>query len=143
MPIYEYECPTHGVFEIIQKMSDRPLKKCEQCGKAVHKVVSQSNFALKGGGWYKDLYGSTKKGGSDGEAIPNPKSEKGGEKSAEKTSEKSGEKSSEKSSEKSEPRADKKSEPKAEKSEPKPSSKPDNSKPDKPTKSKASSSAAA
>ncbi len=68
MPIYEYECEKCGRFEAIQKMSDPVLEKCEACGKPVQKLVSQSSFALKGGGWYKDLYSSTKKdsGGSSG-----------------------------------------------------------------------------
>jgi hypothetical protein len=28
MPIYEYECPKHGIFEQIQSIHDRPLKRC-------------------------------------------------------------------------------------------------------------------
>ncbi|HEY3450123.1 MAG TPA: zinc ribbon domain-containing protein [Myxococcales bacterium] len=59
MPIYEYECGKCGKFEVIQKMSEEPLKKCEKCGKPVHRLVSLSSFALVGGGWYKDLYSST------------------------------------------------------------------------------------
>jgi len=67
MPIYEYECGACGRFEVIQKMSDQPLTSCEKCGQPVQKLVSQSSFALKGGGWYKDLYSSVKpsSGGSD------------------------------------------------------------------------------
>lgn len=59
MPIYEYECGKCGKFEVIQKISEEPLKRCEKCGKPVHRLVSLSSFALVGGGWYKDLYSST------------------------------------------------------------------------------------
>jgi len=59
MPIYEYECGECGKFEGIQKITEEPLKKCEKCGKPVHRLVSLSSFALVGGGWYKDLYSSS------------------------------------------------------------------------------------
>ena len=61
MPIYEYKCNACGeVFEAIQKFSDKPLKKCSRCGaRKVEKLISQSSFVLKGGGWHKDGY-STK-----------------------------------------------------------------------------------
>lgn len=59
MPIYEYECGGCGeVFEAVQKMSDAPLKKHDKCGsKKVKKLISQSNFQLKGTGWYVTDYG--------------------------------------------------------------------------------------
>jgi putative FmdB family regulatory protein len=64
MPIYEYECPSCGRFEVIQKFSDKALKHCPNCkekGKsnAVTKAVSASAFHLKGSGWYKTDYGSS------------------------------------------------------------------------------------
>ena len=63
MPIYEYECPECGRFEVIQKFSDKPLKSCPQCkekGKdhKVTKAISASAFHLKGTGWYKTDYSS-------------------------------------------------------------------------------------
>ncbi len=78
MPIYEYECPQCGRFEVIQKFSDSPLKKCPHCkekGKdtVVEKAVSASAFHLKGTGWYKTDYGSS---GSTGSA-PSKKAESG------------------------------------------------------------------
>jgi len=34
MPFYEYQCKSCGHdLEAMQKISDRPLKKCPQCGK--------------------------------------------------------------------------------------------------------------
>jgi putative FmdB family regulatory protein len=59
MPIYEYECEECGRFEAIQKITENALTTCEKCGKPVRRLVSQSSFALKGGGWYKDLYSSS------------------------------------------------------------------------------------
>ncbi len=55
MPIYEYACQECGhEFEIIQKMSDSPLKVCPQCEKeSLVKKMSVSGFALKGSGWYE------------------------------------------------------------------------------------------
>jgi putative FmdB family regulatory protein len=71
MPLYEYECPDCGRFEVIQKFSDKPLKQCPNCkekGKSnpVTKAVSASAFHLKGSGWYKTDYssGSSSSGGS-------------------------------------------------------------------------------
>jgi len=61
MPVYEYECGKCGKhFEELQKVSDKPLKKCKFCGGAVQRLISQTSFSLKGGGWYKDGYSSAK-----------------------------------------------------------------------------------
>jgi len=57
MPVYEYECPQcEKVFEVQQKMADSPLETCPDCGGPVKKLISQSSFQLKGGGWYADGY---------------------------------------------------------------------------------------
>lgn len=63
MPIYEYQCKACGhELEIIQKISDEPLKFCPECGKEeLSKLVSAAGFRLKGGGWYETDF----KGGSD------------------------------------------------------------------------------
>ena len=59
MPIYEYKCnECDHVFEAIQKFSDDPLTECPECKGKVEKLISQSAFHLKGGGWYKDGYSS-------------------------------------------------------------------------------------
>jgi len=68
MPIYEYMCTTCGKdFEALQKFSDEPLTGCS-CGKsgAVERKLSLSAFQLKGGGWYKDRYGSANGNGKTG-----------------------------------------------------------------------------
>jgi putative FmdB family regulatory protein len=57
MPIYEYECAKCGkTIEVIQKMSDKPLKKHEGCGGALTKLISASGFQFKGTGWYVTDY---------------------------------------------------------------------------------------
>jgi putative FmdB family regulatory protein len=63
MPIYEYRCNgCEKTFEVIQKFSDDPIKECIHCsGKEVEKLISQSSFILKGGGWHKDGYANKKK----------------------------------------------------------------------------------
>src|SRR3954471_8709200 len=65
MPIYEYQCAKCGkTIEVIQKMSDKPLKKHEQCGGGLTKLISASGFQFKGTGWYVTDY--ARKGKSDG-----------------------------------------------------------------------------
>ena len=55
MPIYEYRCGACGHYlDALQKMSDAPLRKCPECGKAkLSRLVSAPQFRLKGTGWYE------------------------------------------------------------------------------------------
>jgi len=55
MPFYEYECPHCGYRdEVLQKITDKPLKKCPNCGKnGLKKLMSAPVFRLKGSGWYE------------------------------------------------------------------------------------------
>jgi putative FmdB family regulatory protein len=55
MPFYEYECSNCKFYvEVLQKISDEPLKKCPSCKKqAMKKLVSAPAFRLAGGGWYE------------------------------------------------------------------------------------------
>ena len=64
MPFYEYECASCKFYtEVMQKISDAPLKKCPSCGKsALKKLVSAPVFRLKGGGWYETDFKSDKEG---------------------------------------------------------------------------------
>jgi putative FmdB family regulatory protein len=55
MPLYEYDCPECGRFEILQKMSDAPLAR-HACGKRVRKVMSASAFSFRGSGFYQTDY---------------------------------------------------------------------------------------
>jgi len=62
MPFYEYQCSACGAqVEVLQKITDAPLKKCPECGKArMAKLVSAPVFRLKGGGWYETDFKSDK-----------------------------------------------------------------------------------
>ena len=55
MPIYEYECSAcGGRHEVLQKMSDEPLKECPRChAQALKKLLSAAGFRLSGSGWYE------------------------------------------------------------------------------------------
>jgi putative FmdB family regulatory protein len=62
MPFYEYECP-HCSYreEVLQKITDKPLKKCPNCGKSgLKKLMSAPVFRLKGSGWYETDFKSDK-----------------------------------------------------------------------------------
>jgi putative FmdB family regulatory protein len=85
MPIYEYACAACGhKFEEWQKMSDPPVRTCPKCKKKkVEKLISATAFQLKGGGWYSDLYASSKPGGKDSKGESSGKSDSGGESKSE------------------------------------------------------------
>lgn len=56
MPTYEYRCTKCGnKLEIMQKMSDIPLKRCENCGNdtLLRGPGGGLGFMLQGEGWYK------------------------------------------------------------------------------------------
>jgi len=74
MPIYEFVCESCGrIVERLQKVSDPPPEECPECGGKMAKIMSRNSFQLKGGGWYRDLYGSSgsaKPSGADGKPAP-------------------------------------------------------------------------
>lgn len=70
MPTYEYACRKCGhQWEAIQRISEDPLKECPECGQpaAERQISAGTNFILKGGGWYADLYSSS--GGKKSESA--------------------------------------------------------------------------
>ena len=89
MPFYEYQCSSCGHHhEELQKVSDRPLRKCPACGRpALKRLVSAPVFRLKGGGWYetdfksdgeskRNLAGEKEPAAGEGPAAEKPKVEK-------------------------------------------------------------------
>jgi putative FmdB family regulatory protein len=80
MPIYEYRCRSCGqTIEAMQRMSDRPLRKCRKCSGKLEKLISRTSFALKGGGWYSEGYnknGKSKKSQSDPKPAKDAKAAK-------------------------------------------------------------------
>ena len=75
MPLYEYQCPKCGRFELIRKFSDEPLTQCPTCGSPIQKLMSAPAIQFKGTGWYITDY--AKKGGGEAKG----KSEGGGSES--------------------------------------------------------------
>jgi putative FmdB family regulatory protein len=74
MPIYEYKCENGHVFDAIQRMTDEPLTKCEECGAPAVRVLTPPAIHFKGSGFHNTDYGTKRGGGNGG-------SESGGEKS--------------------------------------------------------------
>ncbi|MBV9946658.1 MAG: zinc ribbon domain-containing protein [Myxococcales bacterium] len=79
MPTYEYACSACGhQWEQAQRITEAPIGLCPKCTKsAAHRLISGgTNFILKGGGWYSDLYSSAKPSSSeksgDGKASESP-----------------------------------------------------------------------
>jgi putative FmdB family regulatory protein len=72
MPIYEYRCENGHTFEVMQRMSDDPVTKCEVCGAPVQRVFHPIAVHFKGSGFYNTDYGKQKRagggGGSDGDS---------------------------------------------------------------------------
>ena len=65
MPLYEYECEQcKRRTEKIQKFSDAPLTVCPHCGGPLEQLIHAPAVSFKGGGWYADLYSSSKKSGA-------------------------------------------------------------------------------
>lgn len=79
MPLYEYRCGACGhEFEVLQKVSDRPIRKCESCGRLKAKrTISQTSFVLKGSGWYVTDYGGRKSGTARDKAAEKSESDSG------------------------------------------------------------------
>ena len=82
MPFYEYQCRACGeTTEVLQKVSDAPLRKCPSCGKSqLTKLISAPVFRLKGAGWYETDFksdGEKKRNlvGDEKEAAPEAKPE--------------------------------------------------------------------
>ena len=109
MPLYEYQCPrTDKRFEVIQKFSDEPAKRCPECDEhpeclgEAKKILSAPAIQFKGAGWYVTDYG---KGGEK----PAATAESGESKSEAKAETKSESKSESKSETKSESKSETKS----------------------------------
>jgi len=82
VPIYEYECKKCGhLFEVIQKVSDGPIKKCEKCKGKVERLISSPAIQFKGSGWYVTDY-ARKGSGSDGESSSESESSNSSDKKA-------------------------------------------------------------
>ncbi|SBW05094.1 Regulatory protein, FmdB family [uncultured delta proteobacterium] len=68
MPIYEYRCDAcKTVFEEWHRHADDITEvPCPECRTAAHRLISNTSFVLKGGGWYVTEYGNRKTDSASG-----------------------------------------------------------------------------
>ena len=67
MPTYEYECDNcNKTFEVFQKITDEPLKKCPKCNKKIKRLIGGgSGVIFKGSGFYATDYRKSSSCSSD------------------------------------------------------------------------------
>lgn len=71
MPLYEYQCKKcRHKFEKIQKFSDKPVKKCPECGGPVEQLLHAPGVHFKGSGWYVTDYARKSSGKEGGGSAP-------------------------------------------------------------------------
>jgi len=94
MPIYEYQCSRcNNVFELPHKMDEDCKAVCPKCMAPAKKLISATNFVLKGSGFYVNDYPS--KSRKDGKRAEKEGSDKVAPvKSEEKKAEKAGKEAS-------------------------------------------------
>jgi putative FmdB family regulatory protein len=73
VPIYEYRCENGHEFEVVQRMIDDPVTKCEVCGATVQRVFSPVAVHYKGSGFYTTDY--ARKGKDEGAKATESKSD--------------------------------------------------------------------
>ena len=57
MPIYEFQCSRCGkTEERIVLQWDKSIMICPYCGEQMYRIMSITNFSLRGGGWSGDGY---------------------------------------------------------------------------------------
>src|SRR5215471_8842620 len=67
MPIYEYVCGScKKKTEVIQRVSEDPLKVCPHCGGKLKKAISVPAIQFKGSGFYINDYARGSSGGESG-----------------------------------------------------------------------------
>jgi len=94
MPVYEYRCENGHSFDVIQSMSEDPVKDCEVCGVLVQRVLHSPAVHFKGSGFYNTDYGTKKRGPSSGESSKESSSGNSGSESKSSDSKSSESKSS-------------------------------------------------
>ena len=68
MPTYEYRCTQCGThFDVLQNMSDEPVKQCPKCGGKVRRLLGAgAGIIFKGHGFYATDYKHVDASGSTG-----------------------------------------------------------------------------
>ncbi len=97
MPLYEYQCKKCGHrFEKILKFSDKPVKKCPECGGPVEQTISAPAVQFKGSGWYVTDYAKKSSAPSSESGSKDSKEAKKDEKKSESSSKESTSKTADK-----------------------------------------------
>jgi putative FmdB family regulatory protein len=91
MPIYGYRCEQCGhEVEVLQAMSDEPLRVCPNCMGPLRKMVYPAGIIFKGSGYYTTDYkaagSASRHGDSDAAASSSSSSDGGSETAAKSTS---------------------------------------------------------
>jgi len=80
MPIYEYQCEKcRKRFEKLQKITDKPCKKCPSCDGPLRKLISSPAIQFKGSGFYITDYAKKHAPEPEGKAKDKAKPGKSGE----------------------------------------------------------------
>ena len=61
MPLYEYTCPNGHTFEVLTNDSSATHDECPECGERAQRVISRTNFVLRGRGWFRNSNGEEKR----------------------------------------------------------------------------------
>jgi putative FmdB family regulatory protein len=84
MPIYEYRCKKGHHFDVMQRIGEDPVTKCEVCGATVSRVFHPPSLHFKGSGFYNTDYGTRKRarekesgGGGEGKEAASANSSSG------------------------------------------------------------------
>jgi len=90
MPIYEYQCTKcNNIFEVFHRIEEEINPACPKCLGQARKILSASNFILKGSGFYVNDYPSESRKKAEKEAEKpaekSTKSEPQGEKTGKNT----------------------------------------------------------
>jgi putative FmdB family regulatory protein len=76
MPTYEYQCQKCDyTFEAFQSITEKPLKRCPNCGGAVKRLISSgAGLIFKGSGFYITDYKRKESKSSEGTGHGKPSS---------------------------------------------------------------------
>lgn len=64
MALYRYECTSCSAVldDVQQSIHDAPLRECPECHEPkLERVIGHTSFVLRGSGWARDNYSSSKK----------------------------------------------------------------------------------
>ena len=76
MPTYGYKCKAcEHTFEVVQKMTDDPVKECPECKGKVKRMLYPVGIVFKGSGFHINDYRKPQKQDGNGHKDEKPKPE--------------------------------------------------------------------